>query len=38
MEQEDPCGTAARLNLTRAVCDVIRTGLYLIGVQAPERM
>ena len=23
---------------TRAVSDVIKTGLYLIGVEAPERM
>ena len=38
MEESDPAGTAARLNLTRAVCDVIRTGLFLIGVEAPERM
>ena len=38
MEEGDPAGTAARLNLTRAVRDVIRTGLYLIGVEAPERM
>ena len=38
MEEGDPAGTAARLNLTRAVCDVIRTGLFLIGVEAPERM
>ena len=29
---------AARLALTRAVKDVIRTGLYLIGIEAPERM
>ena len=38
MDEQDPAGTAARLNLTRAVSDVIRTGLYLIGVEAPERM
>ncbi len=38
MEEGDPAGTLARLNLTRAVADVIRTGLYLIGVEAPERM
>ena len=29
---------AARVKLTDAVRDVIRTGLYLIGVEAPERM
>ncbi len=38
MEEGDPAGTAARLALTRATRDVIRTGLYLIGVEAPERM
>lgn len=38
MEEGDSAGTAARLNLTRAVRDVIKTGLYLIGVEAPERM
>ena len=38
MDESDPEGTAARLNLTRAVSDVIKTGLYLIGVEAPERM
>ncbi len=29
---------AARVSLTRAVRDTIRTGLYLIGLEAPERM
>ena len=38
MEEGDLAGTAARVNLTAAVRDVIRTGLYLIGVEAPERM
>ena len=38
MEEGDAAGTAARVNLTAAVRDVIRTGLYLIGVEAPERM
>ncbi len=38
MDESDPAGTAARVNLTRVVRDVIRTGLYLIGVEAPERM
>lgn len=38
MQEGDAAGTAARLNLTRAVRDVIKTGLYLIGVEAPERM
>ncbi len=34
----DGAGTAARLTLTRAVRDVLRLGLYLIGVEAPEQM
>lgn len=38
MDESDPVGTAARVNLTCAVRDVIKTGLYLIGVEAPERM
>ncbi len=38
MEENDASGTAARLALTAAVRDVIKTGLYLIGVEAPERM
>ena len=29
---------AARVQLTDAVRQVIRTGLYLIGMEAPERM
>ncbi len=35
---EDAAATAARLALTRACRQVISTGLYLIGVHAPERM
>ncbi len=35
---EDKAGTAARVALTKATRDVIRTGLYLIGIEAPERM
>ena len=35
---DDPSVSAARLALTRAVRNTIRTGLYLIGVEAPERM
>ena len=35
---EDSAGTASRVDLTRATRDVIRTGLYLIGIDAPERM
>ena len=38
MEESDTAGTAARLALTAAVRDVIKSGLYLIGVEAPERM
>ena len=38
MEEGDMEGTAARVNLTAAVKDVIKTGLWLIGVEAPERM
>ena len=38
MEEDRPGATAARVRLTRAVRDVIRTGLWLIGVEAPERM
>lgn len=38
VEESDPASTAARLALTSAVRDVIRTGLYLIGIEAPERM
>ena len=38
MEENDLAGSAARVNLTDAVRDVIKTGLYLIGVEAPEMM
>ena len=38
MDENDAASTAARLALTAAVRDVIKTGLYLIGVEAPERM
>ncbi|MBE5800279.1 MAG: arginine--tRNA ligase [Clostridiales bacterium] len=38
MDEGDAAGTAARVRLTDAVRDVIKTGLYLIGVEAPERM
>ena len=34
----DPAQAAARLALTDAARTVIRTGLYLIGIEAPERM
>lgn len=38
IDAEDPEGTHARLALTDAVRHCIATGLYLIGVEAPERM
>lgn len=38
LDESDPAGTAARLRLTTAARAVIKTGLYLIGVEAPERM
>ena len=35
---EDATASAARVRLTQAVRDVLRRGLYLIGIEAPERM
>ncbi|MBO4377717.1 MAG: arginine--tRNA ligase [Clostridia bacterium] len=35
---DNAASTAARLKLTEAVRSVIKTGLYLIGMEAPERM
>ena len=35
---EDGGGTAARLQLTDAARQIIKTGLFLIGLSAPERM
>ena len=35
---DDPAAAAARVALTKAVKDVIKTGLWLIGIEAPERM
>ncbi|MGN0779118.1 MAG: arginine--tRNA ligase [Aristaeellaceae bacterium] len=35
---DEPTAAAARVALTRAVKDVIKTGLWLIGIEAPERM
>jgi len=35
---EDENVTRARVALTRAVKTVLKTGLYLIGIEAPERM
>ena len=34
----DPAGIAARVALTGATASLIKTGLYLIGIEAPERM
>ncbi len=38
LDESDPAGTKARLELTQAVQEVIRTGLSLLGIEAPERM
>ncbi len=35
---DDPAVAAARVALTQAARDVIRRGLWLIGIEAPERM
>ena len=35
---QDEAATSARLALTRAARDIIKTGLYLIGLQAPRQM
>ena len=35
---DGPAVAAARVALTRAMKSVIKTGLYLIGIEAPERM
>ncbi len=35
---ENPAVAAARVALTKAVKNVIKTGLWLIGIEAPERM
>ncbi len=34
----DPAQAAARIAMTRATASLIRTGLYLIGIEAPEKM
>ncbi len=34
----DPAQAAARVALTKSTAAVIKTGLYLIGIEAPERM
>jgi arginyl-tRNA synthetase len=36
--EEDPAVRAARVRLTRATRDVLKQGMYLIGMEAPERM
>ena len=36
--EEDLVASAARVRLTEAVRDVLRIGLWLIGVEAPQRM
>jgi len=38
MREGDPAPAAARVALTKATKDVIKTGLWLIGIEAPERM
>ncbi len=35
---DDAAATAARIELTRACSAIIRGGLYLLGVEAPEKM
>lgn len=35
---DEPAVAAARVALTRATKNVIKTGLYLVGIEAPERM
>ena len=34
----EPAQAAARIALTRATAEQIKAGLYLIGIEAPERM
>ena len=34
----EPAGAAARVAMTKGTADVIRTGLQLIGIDAPEKM
>lgn len=36
--EEDPILSATRIALTRAVKNTLKQGLYLIGIEAPERM
>lgn len=38
IDEEAPAASAARVMLTKAVKDVIMRGLWLIGIEAPERM
>jgi len=38
LDEADPAGAAARIALVQAVRTLIKTGLWLIGLEAPERM
>ena len=38
VDEEDPAGSLARLQLTDAVRTILHTGLGLLGIAAPERM
>ena len=38
IDEEQPQATAARLALAKATAEVIKTGLHLIGLNAPDRM
>ena len=38
LEEQDEAGNHARLTLTAATRQVIKTGLWLLGVEAPEQM
>ena len=38
LEENDEAGNHARLTLTAAAAQVIKTGLWLVGVEAPEQM
>ena len=38
LEEQDEAGNHARLTLTAAARQVIKTGLWLLGIEAPEQM
>lgn len=38
IDTADQGATAARLSLTQAVCNILKRGLGLLGIQAPDRM